>query len=562
MSAEIPEDSPGVLKEMKSNFEVYKSCFVPDCNNTTVKTPKKIFVRLPSNELKHKLWRSAVETPEKKAKKTKYCCEDHFDLKNDLDNYWEWKNQGVSKRLRPNVLPRRSLKFENHSTEVHTPDSKDFAAGDSHSSFIENFISPLETTTISSSSNIKDCGIQHNLEVEHKHCQATVCVYNKKTQTLKLKTNAKLVTIMTEDKCIQCDIECEVSKQLQKATKAIESLQLSVDDLNATNDSIPSDILDSSLSYRPSIEQSSTSSLEKNLKLNLMKENCYENYTKLMIEDDPYLFIGLRKEAMYVLHELHEMSGISLRDLYLVFKKIRLNQSFSILAYEFSMSKSEACRIFQKNVDTVAKYFKQLIVWPSRKNIQINLPIAFRYRFFRVESIIDCFEIEIEKPSDAMYQALSWSDYKGCNTDKRFLSITSDGLINFVSEGVCGRCTDMSIVENCGYLDKIPRSCAVLADRGFKGLDILLQQKKCTLIRPPSVYKDTKCTKQEVRLTKQVASLRIHVERAINRIRNYQILDIHTRVDNKLVKNLDSVVYIVCGLVNLDTPIIKQIDEK
>lgn len=39
------------------------------------------------------------------------------------------------------------------------------------------------------------------------------------------------------------------------------------------------------------------------------------------------------------------------------------------------------------------------------------LPIPIRARYAKVQCIIDCFEIEIEKPSDPVAQASTWSEY-------------------------------------------------------------------------------------------------------------------------------------------------------
>ncbi|KAJ8671885.1 hypothetical protein QAD02_003144 [Eretmocerus hayati] len=359
------------------------------------------------------------------------------------------------------------------------------------------------------------------------------------------------------EKGVQCSEKPVPSKNLNRLTESVMKLTVS-DSLNATTDSIPSEILDSGSSYHPSTDKMSSDSYEKNLKIGLIKDDIYEKFTKPMIQHDPSAFIGLDKANLYVLDLLQEDASLSLRDIYLVLKKIRTNLPFSILGYYFSLSASQAARVFEKSVDKMSDFFKQLIIWPNKDDILSNLPITFRYRYSKVQSIIDCFEIEIEKPSNALFQALSWSDYKKCNTVKYLISVTADGLISFISDGAAGRASDVSVVENCGYLDVLPEACSVLADRGFKGLDPLLQKKKCDLIRPPSVQKETKCSKEEVKLTKQIASIRIHVERTINRIRNYRILDIHARIDNHLIGHLDSMVNIVCGLVNLQTPIIRQ----
>ncbi|KAJ8684134.1 hypothetical protein QAD02_019926 [Eretmocerus hayati] len=76
---DVPVDE-GMRKELKSNYETYKYCFVPDCTSTTRTAPHKVFVTVPRDLLKRQRWCDAVESPGKKAKKSRYCCEDHFDL--------------------------------------------------------------------------------------------------------------------------------------------------------------------------------------------------------------------------------------------------------------------------------------------------------------------------------------------------------------------------------------------------------------------------------------------------------------------------------------------------
>ncbi|GBM34928.1 hypothetical protein AVEN_41471-1 [Araneus ventricosus] len=126
------------------------------------------------------------------------------------------------------------------------------------------------------------------------------------------------------------------------------------------------------------------------------------------------------------------------------------------------------------------------IVLPDKKAVQAHLPICFRARYGHLISIIDCFEIEIEKPSDPVSQALTWSDYYNCNTLKYLVSCTPDGLVNFISEGFWGRASDVLIVENSGFLNNLVTGNTVMADRGFISISYLLQQKNCNLVRTPS----------------------------------------------------------------------------
>lgn len=120
----------------------------------------------------------------------------------------------------------------------------------------------------------------------------------------------------------------------------------------------------------------------------------------------------------------------------LIFMKIRLNDSFERLGVLFNISESYAGRIFRHNVPIIAQFLNKFIYWPAKDEMKQQLPIPFIYRFNNVVSMVDCFEIEIEKPTDPVKQALTWSEYKKRNTLKYLVSSTCDGLINLVSEGM------------------------------------------------------------------------------------------------------------------------------
>ncbi|KAI8440245.1 hypothetical protein MSG28_001624 [Choristoneura fumiferana] len=80
-----------VIKSSESSCATAKkrfySCFVPLCTNNSVRNPDKTFVIVPSDDGVRKKWFQAVGKEYKFIFKTViYCCEDHFDLKNDADN--------------------------------------------------------------------------------------------------------------------------------------------------------------------------------------------------------------------------------------------------------------------------------------------------------------------------------------------------------------------------------------------------------------------------------------------------------------------------------------------
>ena len=63
------------------------------------------------------------------------------------------------------------------------------------------------------------------------------------------------------------------------------------------------------------------------------------------------------------------------------------------------------------------------------------MPVCFQYSFGKkVTVIIDCFEVFVEKPSNLLAQAQTFSNYKHHNTIKISIGITPQGSISFVSE--------------------------------------------------------------------------------------------------------------------------------
>jgi len=140
---------------------------------------------------------------------------------------------------------------------------------------------------------------------------------------------------------------------------------------------------------------------------------------------------------------------------------------------------------------------------------------------------------------------------------KYLISCTPDGLISYVSDGFGGRITDKKIVEESGFLKNLENGAHIMADRGFKHIDEFLAAGNNVLVRPPSVSSTVKSSKQKVKEAKRIASLRIHIERVISRIREYAILQPHAQVHRSLIKYLDYIVLIACALINLQNYLIK-----
>jgi len=103
--------------------------------------------------------------------------------------------------------------------------------------------------------------------------------------------------------------------------------------------------------------------------------------------------------------------------------------------------------VFNETVKPLAYYLKTLVYCPDPSSIKKNLPVAFRAYYSHVCAIINAFEIEIEKPYNSVQQALTWSEYKKCNTLKYLIACAPDGFIIFISSGYGGRISDTLLFQ-------------------------------------------------------------------------------------------------------------------
>lgn len=148
--------------------------------------------------------------------------------------------------------------------------------------------------------------------------------------------------------------------------------------------------------------------------------------------------------------------------------------------------------------------------------------------------------------------------YKKCNTIKYLIACLPDGIINFISKGAGGRISDQDIVRKSGFLDKLCENSMVMADRGFKSIEIDLRDRKCSLVRPPSTTVSNTMGWEDVLLNKRIASVRIHVERAIGRLREFQLLKPHATIESRMINKLDYYVRIACGICNIQPNLINE----
>ena len=208
-------------------------------------------------------------------------------------------------------------------------------------------------------------------------------------------------------------------------------------------------------------------------------------------------------------------------ELLLVLIKLRHNFPESDLGNRFTVSQPTVSRIFSTWVHCLYHAFKEINIWPSRRLVDLYMPVAFKEKYSSTRVVIDCTEFKIEKPVDPDVQAETWSSYKNGNTFKLLVGVTPVGVISFLSPLWGGRISDKGITKRSSLLDKLEPGDSIMADRGFD-IDAIMPEGGAVNI-PPFLEARSQFEENELVATRRIARLRIHVERAIERIKNFQI---------------------------------------
>ena len=202
----------------------------------------------------------------------------------------------------------------------------------------------------------------------------------------------------------------------------------------------------------------------------------------------------------------------------------RLRQGFAEehLANLFGVSVSTVSRIFISWINFMYLKLGQINIWPAREIVDQTMPEDFKVKYKYTRVIIDCTEVRCQMPSSLQLNGELFSNYKNHTTLKGLVGISPGGAITFISQLYTGSISDREIVIRSGFLDlPFQQGDSVMADKGFTIEDIL--PLGVSLNIPPFLGEATQMSAEDVVRTQEIASLRIHVERAINKIKNFQI---------------------------------------
>ena len=202
-----------------------------------------------------------------------------------------------------------------------------------------------------------------------------------------------------------------------------------------------------------------------------------------------------------------------------------------------------------------------LVFWPDKKMVQSTMPECFKPEYANTRVIIDCTEFKIEIPRGVSNKVLTYSHYKKGFTAKVLIGISPSGFISFKSKVAGGRKSDSNMTIEAQLVDLLEDGDEVLADKGFPEIKAKIDEagKKVLLVMPPFLEKKSEFSKEETALTYSVAKVRIHVERIMQRLRTYKILQF---IPEHFFSSIDDVLHMACVLVNLQPPIFSGIEIK
>lgn len=301
---------------------------------------------------------------------------------------------------------------------------------------------------------------------------------------------------------------------------------------------------------------------------------CYENcsqhsaqfkfYTGLTVPQFIHLFSSLGTAVDNLAYYKSKGSGKRQRiktkmklspqnQLFLTLVRLRVGLLHKDLAYRFKLSISTVSTIVTTWIQLLYSRFKKLDMFPDRQILRHYRPASFlKYPNCRV--IIDGFEIFTQSPRNFEQQGNVYSAYKNHATFKFLIGISYTGAITFLSHGFEGSISDKEIVKQSGILDLLQEGDLVMADRGFTIKD-LLDPLKVTLKIPPFLNGRDRLTPQEEVETKRIAKLRIHVERAIGRLKKFRLLE-HV-IPLNMAPIMSQIVFVAACLVNYQRPLIR-----
>ena len=211
-------------------------------------------------------------------------------------------------------------------------------------------------------------------------------------------------------------------------------------------------------------------------------------------------------------------------EFFLVLCRLRRGFAEKHLAHLFGISRLTVSRTFLSWLNYMYLKFCQVSIWPNREVIRATMPNSFKEKYSSTRALIDCTEIRCQMPCSLLLNSKLFSSYKNLVTLKGIDGIAPSGTITFISQLYSGSISEREIVERRGFLKlEFDNGDTTMADKDLTIEDLL--PLGVTLKIPPFLGSNSQMTAQDVIKTREIASVRIHFERAINKIKNFHLWD-------------------------------------
>ncbi|XP_049281790.1 uncharacterized protein LOC125763058 isoform X2 [Anopheles funestus] len=319
--------------------------------------------------------------------------------------------------------------------------------------------------------------------------------------------------------------------------------------------------------------------------------NCTSKAKLQMVHEFPMLFLGLRRNRMFLVNSLAQWFDLSQRDVILTLRKIKQNESSVRLGSVFGLGSTEVELLFHKNVPKIADSLRNFIVWPDDITMKLNVPISLRQHFQRIHLILNYLVVRVkqnavqELPADEI--ATSFCPNEQCHKLKYLVASTLDGCVCFVSRAFGVQADDEQVLSQSGFLTKFKTNTNLIAGKNFHNFEDQLanghdhtnnngghgRRNRVTSAsrsgaggadgdddlervlggsgsNSNSVDNFEDIVSEKISKSKTF-KLKNYIENILENFQSHQLLSPQTCIDARTLKLLDDIVVIVGALINL-----------
>lgn len=246
-------------------------------------------------------------------------------------------------------------------------------------------------------------------------------------------------------------------------------------------------------------------------------------------------------------------------EFFLVLIKLRQNFGYEHLSKLFNVSVATVSNIFISWINFIYVRLGSIDIWAHRDIILSHASNEFIAKYPNVIGSLDATEIYVQTPISLLLQSQTYSQYKHNNTLKGLVAVDCNGSIIFISALFTGAISDNALLEKSGFNKVVESKISegfllhgdtFLADKGFTATELL---KPVNISIPVFKINNVQFSPNEVHHTQKIARERVHVERAIGRIKNYKILG--SEVALAQLGTFNQIWTVCCLLSNFQKPL-------